>query len=152
MARFTFAMSKSKTISQPLGLPARYHTFLAAPLRQQEELIGALFARRTEVRPFTPAQIKLLETFADQAVIALENVRLFDELETRNRDLTEALEQQTATGEVLRVIASSPTDLQPVLNTLIANAVNYPAQQKVMSVNSMASFYGSSPIMARPLN
>jgi GAF domain-containing protein len=100
-----------------------WRTFLAAPLRQHGELIGILTARRTEVRPFTPAQIKLLETFADQAVIAIENVRLFKELQERNRDLTEALEQQTATGEVLRVIASSPTELQPVLDTLIANAV-----------------------------
>ena len=106
-----------------MGSIGNYRTYLAAPLCQQGELIGYVAARRTEVRPFTPAQIKLLETFADQAVIAIENVRLFKELQERNRDLTEALEQQTATGEVLRVIASSPTDLQPVLDTLIANAV-----------------------------
>ena len=67
------------------------------------------------MRPFTPTQIKLLETFADQAVIALENVRLFQELK-------ESLEQQTATSEILRVIASSPTDIQPVLRTVAANA------------------------------
>src|SRR5262249_9343535 len=89
--------------------------FLFVPLRQQGELIGTLTARRTEVRPFTPAQIKLLETFADQAVIALENVRLFQELK-------ESLEQQTATSEILGVIASSPTDIQPVLDVIAANA------------------------------
>ena len=83
----------------------KYHRlrarFLAVPLSQQGELIGMLVARRAEVRPFTPAQIKLLETFADQAVIAIENVRLFQELKERHRDLTEALEQQTATSEIL---------------------------------------------------
>ncbi len=97
-----------------LGSVGGWRTFLAVPLRQQGELIGALIARRTEVRPFTPAQIKLLETFADQAVIAIENVRLFQELK-RSR-----LEQQTATSEILGVIASSPTDIQPVLDTVIA--------------------------------
>ncbi len=79
------------------------------------EFIGALNARRIEVRPFTPAQIKLLETFADQAVIAIENVRLFQELK-------ESLEQQTATSEILGVIASSPTDIQPVLDAVAESA------------------------------
>jgi GAF domain-containing protein len=105
-----------------LGRGREWRTFLAAPLRQQGEFIGLLAARRIEVRPFTPAQIKLLETFADQAVIAIENVRLFQELQARNRDLTEALEQQTATSEILRVIASSPTDIQPVLETVAESA------------------------------
>ena len=105
-----------------LGAVSGVRTLLRVPLRQQGELIGFVAARRTEVRPFTPAQIKLLETFADRAVIAIENVRLFKELQDRNRDLTEALEQQTATSEILRVISSSPTDLQPVFETILANA------------------------------
>jgi GAF domain-containing protein len=98
-----------------LGSFSRFLTFLAAPLRQQGQMIGTLNARRIEVRPFTPAQIKLLETFADQAVIAIENARLF-------RELKESLEQQTATSQILGVIASSPTDIQPVLNTVAENA------------------------------
>ena len=73
------------------------------------------------MRPFTPAQIKLLETFADQAVIAIENVRLFKELEDRNA-IYRGLEQQTATSEILGVIASSPTDIQPVLDVVVENA------------------------------
>jgi signal transduction histidine kinase len=97
------------------GSPSGLRTFLAVPLRQQGELIGTLSGRRTEVRPFTPAQIKLLETFGDQAVIAIENVRLFQELK-------ESLEQQTATSEILGVIASSPTDIQPVLDVVAKNA------------------------------
>ena len=106
-------VSAQRTIFQRWVLTAGSRTFLAVPLRQQGEFIGTLDARRTEVRPFTPAQIKLLETFADQAVIAIENVRLFQELK-------ESLEQQTATSEILGVIASSPTDIQPVLDTVIA--------------------------------
>jgi GAF domain-containing protein len=101
---------------------SRARTRLAAPLLREGVALGAILIRRMKVRPFTDKQVALLKTFADQAVIAIENVRLFKELQERNRDLTEALEQQTATSEILRVISSSPTDLQPVFETILANA------------------------------
>ena len=118
---------------------------MAVPLRQQGELIGILIARRTEVRPFTPAQIKLLETFADQAVIAIENVRLFQELK-------EALDQQTATSEILGVIAGSPTDIQPVLNVVAENAAELcDATEAAITrldgeVIHQVAVYGSMPV------
>ncbi|MFN0315449.1 MAG: GAF domain-containing protein, partial [Burkholderiales bacterium] len=99
-----------------------YRTNLAVPLLRDGKAIGAISMRRAEVQPFSEKQIALLQIFSDQAVIAIENARLFNELESRNRELTEALEQQTATSDILRVISSSPTNLQPVLDSVAANA------------------------------
>ena len=106
---------RAQTDFPTFGRGGTFHTQLMVPLRQKGKVAGALNARRMEVRPFSQAQIKLLETFADQAVIAIENVRLFQELK-------ESLEQQTATSEILGVIASSPTDIQPVLDVVAENA------------------------------
>jgi signal transduction histidine kinase len=97
-------------------------TYLATPLLRAGVAVGVIVIRRREVNPFTARQIALLQTFADQAVIAIENVRLFKELEARNGELTEALDQQTATADILRIISSSPTDLRPVMEALVASA------------------------------
>ena len=97
-------------------------TNVAVPLMREGVAIGTINIRRQEVRPFTDKQIGLLQTFADQAVIAIENVRLFKQLEEKNRTITEALERQTATAEILRVISSSPTDIQPVMAAVAESA------------------------------
>jgi GAF domain-containing protein len=105
-----------------MALRVGYRTILAVPLLREDEAIGALAIRRTEVKPFTDKQIELVQTFADQAVIAIENVRLFDEVQARTRELSESLEQQTATAEVLKVVSSSPGELEPVFNAMLENA------------------------------
>ena len=107
-----------------MALQMGHRSILAVPLLREDEAIGAIVMRRIEVNPFDDKQTKLLQTFADQAVIAIENVRLFDEVQAKRRDLTEALEQQTATAEVLQVISSTPGEVEPVFNKLLENATH----------------------------
>src|SRR5206468_9226754 len=95
---------------------------VAVPMLRDNDVVGAIGVTREPAGGFTPGEIELLQTFADQAVIALENARLLTELQQKNANLTEALEQQTATSEILRVISSSPTDIEPVFNAIVASA------------------------------
>src|SRR5262249_32204310 len=154
-------------VTRTRGMPRGIRTFLATPLLCKGEPIGAIVIRRTEVRPFTDKQIALLKTFADQAVIAIENVRLFQELtqktaelETSNSELREALEQQTATSEILGVIASSPTDIQPVLDTIaesagrLCNAKDAVIRLVEGNVLRLAAHQGAIPFFAaqRPID
>ena len=101
----------------------RVHAMLGVPLKRDGITIGVFALERSTARPFTDRQIELVTTFADQAVIAIENARLFDEVQTRTKELTESLEQQTATSEVLGVISSSPGELEPVFEATSENAV-----------------------------
>src|SRR5829696_7034489 len=99
-----------------------YRANFGVPLLREGKLIGAFSLLRSAARPFTEKQIELVTTFADQAVIAIENVRLFEEVQARTGELQESLEQQTATSDVLNVISRSPNALQPVLDAIVETA------------------------------
>src|SRR5262249_25263581 len=98
-------------------------TFLVVPMLKDSEIAGAIAIYRQQVHPFTKKQVELVQNFAAQAVIAIENARLLNELRQRTTDLTESLEQQTATSEVLAAISSSPSELEPVFRSMLVNAM-----------------------------
>jgi GAF domain-containing protein len=132
-----------------------YRTALGVPLLREEVAIGTMFLSRPTVDPFSQKQIELVATFANQAVIAIENARLLNELRQRTDDLTESLEQQTATSEVLRIISSSPGTLEPVFQTMLANATRLcEAQYGVLFLweghgkYRVGALHGASPRLA----
>jgi two-component system NtrC family sensor kinase len=108
--------------SRERALRSGWHTALSVPLVRGDEAIGVILIRRADVRPFGDREVELVETFADQAVIAIENARLFEEVQTRTKELQDSLDRQTATSEVLGVISRSPNEVQPVSDTIVATA------------------------------
>jgi two-component system, NtrC family, sensor kinase len=106
-----------------LALAGNWRASVAVPMLRDGKPVGAISVGKAEPGPFSERQIQLLSTFADQAVIAIENARLFEEVRARTREFSEALEQQTASAEVLRVISASPGELDPVFQSILGNAL-----------------------------
>ena len=140
--------------SSPVFLQLGARSLLSVPLAKEGCVVGTIVIYRTEVRPFTQEQIDLVSTFASQAVIAIENVRLFRELQARNAEISESLDQQTATSDILRVISSSPIDTQPVFDAMAESAARLCGAHDVVirliegNVSSAVAHHGPIPIMA----
>jgi signal transduction histidine kinase len=115
-------MLADPTYAHELALAGNWRASVAVPMLRDGKPVGAISVGKAEAGPFSERQIQLLSTFADQAVIAMENVRLFDEVQTRTEELSESLQQQTATADVFKVISSGPGELQPVFDTMLAKA------------------------------
>jgi signal transduction histidine kinase len=119
------ASAQEFPVGSEMALRMGHRTILVAPLLRQNEAIGAIAIRRMEVKPFTEKQVELVTAFADQAVIAIENVRLFEAEQQRSRELTESLQLQIATANVLKIISRSAFDLRTVLQTLVESAARF---------------------------
>ena len=130
-----------------------FRTVLGVPLMREGNPIGALFLTRGVVEPFTQQQIDLVTTFADQAVIAIENVRLFDEVQARTRELQESLEYQTATADVLNVISRSTTNVQPVFDAIAMSAARLfaPCETTLTTVHDGQLHWGATASLGRPV-